>query len=48
MHLYGDTMSRSISDNAKISAKKAKLESSVARDVAVAVAVARCVFLVST
>jgi hypothetical protein len=27
MHLYGNTTSRSISDNAKISAKKTKLES---------------------
>jgi hypothetical protein len=27
MHLYGNTMNRSISDNAKISAKKTKLES---------------------
>ncbi len=27
MHLYGDTTSRSISDNAKISAKNTKLES---------------------
>ncbi len=27
MHLYGDTTSRSIRDNAKISAKKTKLES---------------------
>jgi hypothetical protein len=27
MHLYGDTTSRSISNNAKISAKKTKLES---------------------
>ncbi len=27
MHLYGDTTSRSISDDAKISAKKTKLES---------------------
>jgi hypothetical protein len=27
MHLYGNTMSRSISDNAKISARKTKLKS---------------------